>query len=129
MKNITIAGTVGRDSVVRRTQAGDPILNFSVATDDGYGDKKRTIWFDVTGFGTRWERLEQYITKGTRVAVAGDLSTREHEGKTYITVRANEITLLGGGNQSSGGGSVSKPSEQNFDLSDEVPFLTKEGLF
>lgn len=99
MKFVTIAGNLGKDAVLRRTQGGDPILGFSVAVEERTGQDKRTIWFDVSIFGKRGETLAQYLTKGTKVCVAGDLSTREHEGKTYLTVRASEVTLMGGGEQ------------------------------
>lgn len=95
MKNITIAGNIGKDAAVRTTQQGDKVAGFSVAVEDGFGQNKRTIWFDVSIWGQRAEKLAPYLTKGAKVAVAGDLSTREHDGKTYLTVRASEITLQG----------------------------------
>lgn len=132
MKSITIAGNIGRDAVLRNTQGGDQVSGFPVAIDDGYGDKKRTLWFDVSLWGSRAVSLSPYLTKGTKVAVTGDLSTREHEGKTYLTVRANDITLLGGGEKqerepTGGGQSSSKPS-QDFGLDDsDIPFITRNG--
>lgn len=97
MKAITIAGNVGKDGTLRTTQNGDKVLGFSVAVEERTGHDKRTLWFDCSLWGKRAEALAQYLTKGTRVAVSGDLSTREHDGRTYLTVRANEVTLLGGG--------------------------------
>lgn len=97
MKTITIAGGITRDAVNRTTQDGDNVTSFSVAVSEGFGDKKRSLYFDCTLWGKRGSGLAQYLTKGTRVAVSGDLSTREHNGKTYLTVRASEVTLLGGG--------------------------------
>ena len=97
MKSITIAGGITRDAVNRTTQDGDNVTSFSVAVSEGFGDKKRSLYFDCTLWGKRGSGLAQYLTKGTRVAVSGDLSTREHNGKTYLTVRASEVTLLGGG--------------------------------
>lgn len=135
MKAIVIAGRVGKDAVLRRTQSGDAVLGFSVAVDDGYGQNKRTLWFDCSVWGKRGEALEQHLRKGTAVAVSGDLSTREHEGKTYLTVRANEVTLQGGGERQE-----QRPARQeqsmydrdderthggnrlNDDLSDDIPF-------
>lgn len=133
MKQIAIAGRIGKDATLRRTQSGDPVLGFSVAVDDGYGQNKRTLWFDVSLWGKRGEALEQYLTKGTAVAVSGDLSTREHDGKTYLTVRASEVTMQGGGDN--------KPAKQerqqgmydrddprttygggSRELDDEIPF-------
>ena len=97
MKNITIAGNIGKDAVARTTQTGDSVTGWSVAVEERNGQDKRTVWFDVTLWGKRGSALAQYLTKGTRVAVAGELSTREHEGKTYLTVKADQVTLLGGG--------------------------------
>ena len=136
MKNITIAGRLGKAAELRRLQDGTPVLSFTVAVDDGWGERKRTLWFDCSLFGKRGEPLEQYMPKGTAVAVSGDLSTREYEGKTYLTVRANEVTLQGGkqdgdrdqrpakqerqqsyAEASGGGGSYGQR-----ELDDEIPF-------
>ena len=97
MKSVTIAGNIGRNAETRNTQSGDSVTGFSVAVEERQGQDKRTIWFDVSIWGKRGSSLAQYLTKGTRVAVAGDLSTREYDGKTYLTIRADQVTLLGGG--------------------------------
>ena len=97
MKSITIAGGITRDAVNRTTQDGDNVTSFSVAVSEGFGDKKRSLYFDCSMWGKRGSALSQYLTKGSRVAVSGELSTREHDGKTYLTVRASEVTLMGGG--------------------------------
>jgi single-strand DNA-binding protein len=97
MKNIVVAGNIGKDAVVRTTQGGDRITGWSVAVEDGFGQNKRTLWFDCSWFGGRGEKLAQYLTKGSKITVSGDFSTREHEGKTYLQVRVNDVTLQGGG--------------------------------
>jgi len=97
VKTITIAGGITRDAVNRTTQDGDNVTSFSVAVSEGFGDKKRSLYFDCAMWGKRGYALSQYLTKGSRVAVSGELSTREHDGKTYLTVRASEVTLMGGG--------------------------------
>lgn len=94
MKNLTIAGNIGKSAELRKTGNGDQVAGFSVAVDDGFGDKKRTLWFDVSIWGKRAETLAPMLTKGGKVCVTGDLSTREHEGKTYLTLRASEVTLM-----------------------------------
>lgn len=95
MKSIVIAGNVGKDAVTRRTPQGDAVTSWTVAVDDGFGDRKRTLWFDCGMWGNRGESVAPHIRKGGKVAVSGDLSTREHEGKTYLTVRVNDVTLQG----------------------------------
>jgi len=108
MKTITIAGNIGKNAELRQTQGGDQVAGFSVAVESREGREKTTMWFDVSIWGKRAESLAQYLTKGTRVCVTGDLGTREYNGKTYMIVRADQITLLGGGNrdqsQDQGGG-------------------------
>lgn len=124
MKNVTIAGRIGRSAELRRTQGGDAVASFSVAVDDRSGKDKATVWFDCSVWGKRAESLTQYLTKGTAVAVSGDLGTREHNGKTYLTVRVNDVTMLGGGERQSGGQSADTGERQSFsqDLDDSVPF-------
>lgn len=135
MKTLTIAGNVGRDAELRRTQGGDPVLNFPVAVEDRSGKEKVTFWFDVSLWGKRGESLGQYIKKGTRIAVTGDLTRREHEGKTFLGVKASDVTLLGGGEQRDDGGMSSKAQAAdraqrptggapagNGGLSEEIPF-------
>jgi len=126
MKQITIAGNIGKDAVVRRTNAGDAVAGFSVAVPDGFGDSKRTLWFDCSLWGKRGETLAQYLTKGSRVTVAGDLSTREHDGKTYLTIRVAEVTPQGGGERRDDA-PRDRPREdagsgRRDDLDDEIPF-------
>ena len=94
MKSLTIAGNIGKSAELRSTGNGDKVASFYVAVDDGFGDKKRTLWFDVSIWGKRAEVLAPMLTKGGKVCVTGDLSTREHEGKTYLTLRAAEVTLM-----------------------------------
>lgn len=127
MKTITIAGGLTRDAVTRSTQNGDKVTGFSVAVSEGFGDAKRTLYFDCSLWGKRGTSMAQYLTKGSKVAVSGELSTREHEGKTYLTVRADQVTLMGGktdarrdegeayGRADTGGGPMG-------DMDDEIPF-------
>lgn len=129
MKNITIAGRITRDAVTRTTQQGDKVTGFSVAVDDGFGRNKRTLYFDCSLWGKRGDSLAQYLVKGASVTVAGDLSTREHEDKTYLTIRVAEITLQGGkagddrGNGYGAGGSPSSQPSGRPDFDDSIPFL------
>ena len=129
MKNITIAGTVGKDASSREAGKGT-VTSWSVAVDDGWGDKKSTLWFDCSMWGKRGEAVARHILKGGKVTVSGDLGTREYEGKTYMTVNANDVTLQGSKQQGggSGGGSNGDSGDSGQDrnrsqpLDDEIPF-------
>lgn len=122
MKFVCIAGRIGKDGELRRTQGGDPVLSFSVAVDDGYGDKKSTLWFDCSVWGKRAQALDPHVTKGSAVTVAGDLSTRTHEGKTYLTIRVAELTLQGGGEKREAAPARARTKHDDDLDSDTIPF-------
>ncbi|MFK5283944.1 single-stranded DNA-binding protein, partial [Lacticaseibacillus paracasei] len=69
MKNLTLAGNIGKRAELRKTGNGESVAGFSVAVDDGFGDKKRTLWFDVSIWGKRAETLAPMLTKGGKVCV------------------------------------------------------------
>lgn len=131
MKNITIAGRLTRDAE-NRTAGSDNVTGFSVAVDDRAGREKSTLFFDCSMWGKRGEAVSQYLTKGTSVTVSGDLSKREHDGKTYLTIRVADLTLQGGKPQAEdgfrGGGSGdvagggSGPAKYDRDDFDQIPF-------
>ena len=103
MKSITIFGNIGKDAVARTTQSGQSVTSWTVAVEHRAGSEKSTIWFDVSMWGKRGEGLAQYLTKGGKVAVSGDFSTRMHDGKTYLQVNANDVSLGGSASGQSGG--------------------------
>ena len=101
MNNFNFTGNLGNDC--RPGQAGQtPVVNFSVAVKSGYGQNEQTIWVDCALFGNRATALTPYLTKGQTVAVSGELGTREHNSKTYITCKVNDVTLVGGKPQQQG---------------------------
>lgn len=95
MKVITIIGRLTKECEVRKNDRGE-FATFSVAVDDGYGDNKGTIYFGVNYWRTQ---IAQYLNKGTQVGVTGEFKTREYEGKTYMSVNASEVKLLGSPNK------------------------------
>lgn len=102
MKNITIAGNIGKNAEIRNA-GQNKVTGWTVAVDDGWGDNKTTIWFDCNFWGQRGEKVAPYIQKGGKITVTGELSKREHDGKTYLTVNVNDITLQSRSGEQSGG--------------------------
>ena len=130
MKSIVISVNIGKDAQTRTTQGRDKVTSWTVAVEERQGQDKRTIWFDCNLWGARGEKLAEYLTKGGKVSVSGDLSTREHEGRTYLTVRADQVTLMGGkpqGDSEERKGFDQRERElkqqnQRSALDDEIPF-------
>jgi single-strand DNA-binding protein len=103
MKQITIAGKLGRDAETRAAGT-DTVTSFSVAVDSREKQNgqwtKVTMWFDVSVWGKRGEAIAQYLTRGTGVCATGDFSIRSYQAKDgsmkqVPTVKASEVTLMG----------------------------------
>lgn len=99
MNNITIAGRIGKDIEIRRTNSGEAVGGFSVADDQG--KDKPTIWWNCQLWGARAEALAPYLTKGASVTVTGRVQEREYtdlEGQKRKAqeIRVNDIALQGG---------------------------------
>lgn len=121
MNSYNVVGRVGKDAVTR--QAGDQkVTSFSLAVDSGYGDRKQTLWLDCSGWGKRFEGVASYLVKGAQIAAHGELGTREHEGKTYLTLKLADLTLVGGkAERPSVGKSTNSAKNDDFEDS-SVPF-------
>lgn len=102
-------GRVGKDAETRYTTGGTAVTGFSVAFDSGYGDNKKTLWFDCSAWGERFEKLAEYIKKGDNIGVAGEIGEREHSGKTYKTLKVSDVKLLAAKRESSN----TKPQRQS----------------
>jgi single-strand DNA-binding protein len=131
MLNAFFTGNLGRNAEVRQTQGGTSVCNFPVATKVGYGEREQTIWLDCAIFGKRAEgKLPEILTKGQQVAVMGELSTREHEGKTYLNCKVSELDLVGGKPQGESQGDAQNRSTPPSDgLDDSIPFAPLRGAW
>lgn len=93
MLNLMIAGNTGKDAEYKTT-ANAEFCAFSVAVNVGYGENKTTQWVDVTRWGKGAQGLANILRKGSKVAVSGEMSLREHGGKTYVQLRADHVSIL-----------------------------------
>lgn len=102
-----ISGNLTRDPEVRSTQSGMAVLSFSVAVNERVKNQSgewedRPNFIDCTMFGTRAEKVSQYISKGSKVAVEGKLRWSQWEAKdggkrSKVEVVVDEIELMSGG--------------------------------
>ena len=129
MQVITLAGRLGGDATHRTTDNSE-VTSFNMAVDYGYGDNKETYWWSVSMWGKRGAGLAPHLRKGSSVTVTGEFSKREHEGKTYLQCRANDITLQGGKPEGERQSSYDTPrtggAPSSSDLDgDDIPFAAE----
>ena len=115
--NVTAVGNLGKDPEVRSTASGTKVATFSIAVDQGYGDKARTEWVNVLCFDKLAELAEKYLKKGKGIALSGTLQTSSWDDKQtgqkrYKTeVVARDITFMDSGGSGSGGGQKQERSQ------------------
>ena len=120
---ITALGYLGMNPEIKFTPQGKAVTNFSLAVSDGFGDKKKTIWFRVTVWGKQAESCNEHLTKGRGAVVEGRLQAddkgnpKTFERKDGTTGSSFEITATDVRFLPSGGGVKSKPVQD-----DDIPF-------
>jgi single-strand DNA-binding protein len=154
VNKVIIVGNLGRDPEVRTFQNGGKVCNLRIATSENWKDrttgerKERTEWHSVAIFSEPLARIaEQYLKKGSKVYIEGQLETRKWQDQsgqdrytTEIVLRPyrGELTLLdgrgdsaggsGGYSSDQGGGYDSGPSSGGYgggasgNIDDEIPF-------
>lgn len=110
MNNVNLIGNLTRDPELRYTTGANAtaVCRFTVAVNDGYGEKQRTSFIPIVVFGKQAENCDRYLAKGRRVAITGRIQTGsyEKEGRTVYTtdVIANNVEFLSSGQQGQGQG-------------------------
>lgn len=132
MNIFSFTGNLGKDCRVGKA-GNSTVCNFTVAVKSGFGNNEQTLWVDCALWGKQAEsKLPEYLLKGQSVAVSGELGSREHEGKTYLTCNVNGIDLTGAksGTQATQSAPTQQPAQQkpapmakpDFDFDDSIPF-------
>ena len=134
INRVMISGNLTRDAELRSTQSGTSMLGMGVAVNDRRKNQKTGEWedypnfVDCTMFGTRAEKLQPYLAKGTKVAIEGKLSYRswEKDGqrRSKLEVIVDEIEFMsskqGGAVQDLHSAPALDAAEQVYD--EDIPF-------
>jgi len=120
VNKVIIVGNLGKDPEVRSFSNGGKVCNMSIATSETWKDKQsgerkeRTEWHRVAIFSEPLVRVaEQYLKKGSKVYIEGQLETRKWQDQngqdkysTEVVLRPyrSELTMLDGRNDGGGGG-------------------------
>ncbi|MFM8702218.1 MAG: single-stranded DNA-binding protein [Hyphomicrobiales bacterium] len=100
LNKVILIGNVGRDPEVRRMNSGEAVVNFSLATSESWRDKStgerkdRTEWHNIVIFNEALAKVaEQYIRKGSKIFIEGQLQTRKFMDKTGVERQTTEVVL------------------------------------
>ncbi len=124
VNKVILVGNLGQDPEIRRTQDGKAIANFSIATSESWRDRntgerrEKTEWHRIVCFNEGLTKvIEQYVKKGSKVYIEGQLQTRkwqDQQGQDRYTTEVvlqgfnSNLTMLdsrnGGGGDYGGGG-------------------------
>jgi single-strand DNA-binding protein len=131
-----ILGNLGRDPEVRSFPNGGKVCNLRIATSETWKDKttgerkERTEWHSVAIMNEPLVRVaEQYLRKGSKVYIEGQLETRKWQDQagndkyaTEIVLRPyrGELTILDG--KADDKGDAYEPPQRNATPDDEIPF-------
>ncbi len=146
VNKVILVGNLGKDPDVRRLSSGEPVVNLSLATSESWRDKasgerrERTEWHRVVIFNENLAKVaEQYLRKGAKVYLEGQLQTRKYTDKDGAEKYTTEVVLqrfrgelvMLDGRGESGGGALAGPARsagevpasfERDDMDDEIPF-------
>jgi single-strand DNA-binding protein len=142
VNKVILVGNLGADPEIRRTQDGKPIATLRVATSDTWRDRtsgerrERTEWHRVVIFNEGLCRVvEQYLKKGSKVYLEGQLQTRKWQDQsgqdrysTEVVLQGfnSQLTMLDRGAAGAGAGAASDFSMAAGDYSSPSPVPGRE---
>ena len=102
VNKVILVGNLGADPEIRRTQDGRPVANLRLATSESWKDKttgerrEKTEWHRVVIFNENLCRIaEQYLKKGSKVFIEGQLQTRKWQDQSGQDRYSTEVVLQG----------------------------------
>ena len=100
VNKVILVGNLGRDPETRRLASGDPVVNLRIATSESWKDKmsgerkEKTEWHSVVIYNDNLARVaEQYLRKGSKVYIEGQLQTRKWTDNSGVEKYTTEVVL------------------------------------
>lgn len=143
INTITASGNLGKDCEQRWTPNGKAVASFSLPVKQGYGEHEKVSWVICKMFGSKAEKLPEYLTKGTKVTVTGEFvmeewTSQSGEKKSAPVIIVNQLDFGGNGGNQAGSQQPARqpqqpqqtqqpqaPLQQNeppMDFEDDIPF-------
>jgi single-strand DNA-binding protein len=110
LNSVSVIGNLGQDPDLRYTQQGLAVANLNIAVSEHFRDsngdsQKRTHWFRATAFGRTAEIAGEYLKKGSKVGISGQLVQRtwqddQGNNRSAVEIRVNQLELIAGNGNS-----------------------------
>lgn len=121
-------GRLTKDPELRYTQSGIAVSTFTLAVDNGFGEKKQTAFIPVVAWRQTAELTANYLKKGSQVGLEGHLSTRSYDDKDgnkrfVMEVVADQVQFLDSKKSDSSQEDPFAKDSKTVDISDsDLPF-------
>jgi single-strand DNA-binding protein len=130
---VQVAGRLGKDAETRFTTSGQKVTTLTLATNIRKAGKEETVWWRVTIWGERYDKMLPYLKKGSAIIVVGEMNKPEiwndKEGRPQVGLELTaEIIRF----NPFGGSGQERPQEQgttNYNASAQTNYGNVQGVY
>ena len=122
MNKIILTGNITKDAELRYTANDKAYSKFSIANNEGYGENKKTNFFNCTLWGKSAENLNRFLTKGQKVLITGKVEINDYKDKEGVERKIIDINVDSFGGVELLGNKAQQESGTNNDTSNNSDF-------
>lgn len=124
---VILLGRLTRDVELNQTTTGTECAKFGFATSNGFGDKKKTVFVDITAWGKTAIFVNTYFKKGNEVLIEGRLDfdtweSKEGEKRSKLYVQAEKINFAGGKKDSDTTATQTESKQATSSIEEDIVF-------
>ena len=117
MNKFIVTGNITKDAELRYTANDKAYSKFSIANNEGYGDNKKTNFFNCTLWGKSAENISRFLTKGQKVLITGKVEINDYKDKEGVERKIIDINVDSFGGVELLGNKAQQESGTNNDTS------------
>jgi single-strand DNA-binding protein len=124
VNKVILLGNLGKDPIIRKTESGRVVAQFTIATSEKYKDKTgnlvtNTEWHNIVAWSPLAEIAEKFLKKGSQVYIEGKITSRDYtdkdgQQKRFTEILAREFSLVDRAPSSGGNFEVPPPVEPAY---------------
>lgn len=127
LNSVSIMGRLTAAPELRKTQSDLSVTSFTIANDQGFGDKKKAHFIGVVAWRQTAEFICKHFSKGHMIAVSGKLQTRSYEDKegkkhTITEILADAVYFCGDRQKEQADNHTSNDEFEVVQTDEDLPF-------